>query len=124
MDSFPLVPQSSAELIRQLNHQEILDETLQQIQKDLASFQVEVQFPILQPPVYPALHKTLVDALAYLFRKTNTQLIALLYRIDISEKDIAQTTADMPHYSQLEVVAHQVILRELKKVLSRKFYKS
>jgi len=50
--------------------------------------------------------------------------MAVLYQVDITEYEIAKAARELPHYNDLEVLAHQVIFRDLKKVLYRKYYKS
>jgi len=50
--------------------------------------------------------------------------MAVLYQVDITEYEIAKAARELPHYNDLEVLAHQVIFRDLKKVLYRRYYKA
>ena len=38
--------------------------------------------------------------------------------------EIARAERELPHYNHVEIVAHQVIARDLKKVLLRRYFKS
>jgi len=51
-------------------------------------------------------------------------LLSVLYQVDISEKDLRKTKLDLPNYNQIEVIAHQIIFRDLKKVLTRRYFKA
>ncbi|MBK7761823.1 MAG: hypothetical protein IPI46_00430 [Bacteroidetes bacterium] len=101
------------------NQQEIVVETVAQLQKDMSTFGIEITFSGNMHSVYNELHSQLVNAI-HQIGISGTKIYSILYRIDISEKEIAQATADNPHYNQVEVLAHQMILRELKKVLTRR----
>lgn len=71
---------------------------------------------------YEELHAQLTTEVKRILKSSFTKLISILYRIDISEKDVAKATLEMEGYDNAQVIAHQIIFRELKKVLTRKYY--
>lgn len=102
-----------------LNQGEIVHETVAQIHKDMETFGIQIVYSGNLTDVYQELHNQLIQAIKSI-GISGTKIYSILYRIDISEKDIAQASADNPKYNQIEVLAHQIIIRELKKVLTRR----
>jgi hypothetical protein len=106
-----------------LNREDIILETAAQIMKDFGMFGVEINFSGNIDEAYPELHSQLVEQVGALLINNSDLLMSILYQVDISDRDISRTAADFPHYNQLEVVAHQIIFRDLKKVLFRRYFK-
>ncbi len=107
-----------------LNKKEIILETIAQIQKDFAMFGVEVHFSGNTDEAYDELHHQLVDQVGFLLENKTELLMSVLYQVDISRKDIEKTHAEFPEYNEVELIAHQIIFRDLKKVLLRRYFKS
>lgn len=107
-----------------LNKEDIIQETALQIMKDFGMFGIEITFSGNMENAYHELHQQLINQIAIYLDRDYSRLMAVLYQVDITEKEIAQARIDLPHYSDLEVLAHQVIFRDLKKVLYRRYYKS
>jgi len=106
-----------------LEQSEIVEETVQQITKDFGMFGIEILLSGNVENTYNELHQQLVEVVNKLMVNNFEKLWAVMYRIDISEREINKTSTELPEYSYAEVLAHQIILRELKKVLVRKFIK-
>ena len=68
------------------------------------------------------MHTQLIAQIDELIKTSYSTLIVVLYRIDLSEEELHKGTIELPNYNQVEAMAHLIIVRELKKVLSRKFY--
>jgi hypothetical protein len=51
-------------------------------------------------------------------------LLSALYQVDITDREIYKAEQELPHYSHVEIIAHQVIVRDLKKVLLRRYFKA
>ena len=72
-------------------------------------------------------YRELVDQLTPFFKdlwnNKKSQLMLILYRIDISERLIQQTTRNFPQMHIYEVLAHLVIKRELQKAITRRHFK-
>lgn len=107
-----------------LNKKEIILETIAQIQKDFAMFGVEVNFSGNTDEAYDELHHQLIDQVGFLLENKTELLMSVLYQVDISRKDIEKTHAEFPEYNEVELIAHQIIFRDLKKVLLRRYFKS
>ncbi len=106
-----------------LEQSEIVEETVQQITKDFGMFGIEILLSGNVENTYNELHQQLVEVVNKLMVNNFEKLWAVMYRIDISEREINKTSTELPEYSYAEVLAYQIILRELKKVLVRKFIK-
>jgi hypothetical protein len=107
-----------------LNRAEIVQETADQIMKDFGMFGIEVTFSGNTETAYQELHEQLINQISVYLDRDYGRLMSVLYQVDITEKEIAKAHRELPHYNDLEVLAHQVIFRDLKKVLFRRYYKS
>jgi hypothetical protein len=70
------------------------------------------------------LHRQLIDQISLLLERNYELLLSVLYQVDITDREIDRATHELPHYNQVEIIAHQVIVRDLKKVLLRRYFKS
>ncbi len=107
-----------------LNKAEIVQETANQIMKDFGMFGIEINFSGNIENAYHELHEQLINQISVYLDRDYSRLMSVLYQVDITEKEIAKAARELPHYNDLEVLAHQVIFRDLKKVLFRKYYSS
>lgn len=107
-----------------LNQAEIVQETAEQIMKDFGMFGVEITFSGDTNNAYNELHLQLIDQISLLLERNYDLLLSVLYQVDITDREIAKATRELPHYNQVEIIAHQVIVRDLKKVLLRRYFKS
>ncbi len=107
-----------------LDRAEIVHETAEQIMKDFGMFGVEISFSGDVLNAYDELHGQLVEQISVLIQNNYDKLLSVLYQVDITEREIAKAESELPHYNHVEIIAHQVIARELKKVLWRRYFKS
>lgn len=107
-----------------LNREDIIQETAQQIMKDFGMFGIEISFSGDMENAYHELHEQLINQISTYLDRDYGRLMAVLYQVDITEKEIAKAHRDLPHYNDLEILAHQVIFRDLNKVLFRRYYKT
>jgi len=107
-----------------LNKEDIVQETAQQIMKDFGMFGIEITFSGNVENAYRELHEQLVNQILVHLESDYGRLMSVLYQVDITEREIEKATRELPHYNQVEVLAHQVIFRDLKKVLFRRYYKA
>jgi hypothetical protein len=107
-----------------LNKADIIQATADQIIKDFGMFGIEISFSGTTENAYCELHEQLIRQIAVYDQKDHNRLLSVLYQVDITEKEIAKAALDLPHYNNIEVLAHQIIFRELKKVLFRRYYKA
>jgi hypothetical protein len=107
-----------------LNQAEIVQETAEQIMKDFGMFGVEITFSGDISNAYNELHLQLIDQISLLLERNYDLLLSVLYQVDITDREIAKATRELPHYNQVEIIAHQVIVRDLKKVLLRRYFRN
>lgn len=101
----------------------IVKQTAEQIMKDFGMFGIEITFSGDTRNAYDELHKQLVDQISLLVERNYDLLLSVLYQVDISDREIHKAEQELPHYSHIEIIAHQVIVRDLKKVLLRRYFK-
>ena len=107
-----------------LNKEDIVRETAAQIMKDFGMFGIEITFSGDVENAYHELHEQLINQISVYLDRDYSRLMSVLYQVDITEKEIAKAHQDLPHYNDLEILAHQVIFRDLKQVLFRRYYKA
>ena len=107
-----------------LNSADIVQETVDQIMKDFGLFGVKIVFSGNIPDAYNELHHQLVKQVTRLLDKDYRKLLSVLYQVDITDKEIQKAEQELPQYDHVEVLAHQIIVRDLKKVLTRYYFKS
>lgn len=106
-----------------LDQDEIVKETAEQIMKDFGMFGVEITFSGDVENAYEELHNQLINQIATLVERNYDLLLSVLYQVDITDREIKKAEMELPHYTHLEIIAHQVIVRDLKKVLLRRYFK-
>lgn len=107
-----------------LNKEDVIEDVVRQIMKDFAFFGINIRFSGNTKNAYQELHKQLIDEISRCLEFDSRRLLAIMYKVDISEEDLVKTTEELPHYNTIEVLAHQIIVRELKKILFRRYYNS
>jgi hypothetical protein len=105
------------------NREKIIRQVAAQIEKDFAQFGLEVQFSGEVDYAYEELFSQLKEHLIWLLDRDYHRLVLLLYQIDLSEKQIMKAEAQYPDAPKSDLLAELVILRELKKVLIRNYFK-
>ncbi len=103
--------------------EEIILDTIAQIIKDFGMFGIAIEFSGHVDDAYRDLHQQLVSQVESLLISNSDLLMSILYQVDITDRDISCTQIDFPSYNQVEVIAHQIIFRDLKKVLFRRYFK-
>lgn len=104
-------------------HKDLLENLIIQINKDLNMFGITINTNVDVASAYVTILKEIANGIADLLNSDPNKIFAILYRVDISEKDLLLAGSDLINYSQPEIVAHSIIKREFKKVLLRKYYK-
>ena len=106
---FPKVNNNN--VINLLDKEGVVKETAEQIMKDFGMFGVEITFSGDTTQAYKELHDQLINQITYLVERNYDLLLSVLYQVDITEREIAIAERELPHYSHIEIIAHQVILR-------------
>ncbi len=114
---------SNTEIANFFNKGLIIEDLINQIKKDLGMYGINILIPQNSIISYLDLLNSLVPCIELLLKEDKNRLFSILYRVDISEKELEYAGKELPDYNEIEIVAHQIIKRELKKVLIRKYYK-
>jgi hypothetical protein len=104
------------------NDADIVHKTALQIIKDFAQFGFDISFPNDLNMAYTELFEQLTPVIRDLLEANVTKFFSLLYCIDLNEKAIKTGIDEMPEMPLSEVVAHLLLERELKKVITRDFF--
>jgi len=103
---------------------EVIRQTVDQVIKDFAMFGMDVEFSGNAEMAYLELFSHLSIHIMRLMETDNGKLSALLYQIDLSERNILDAFTDHPDWSHADVITELVIHRELKKVVLRNYFKN
>lgn len=114
----------SSNISMHLSREDIVLETAAQIMKDFGIFGVVITFSGDTTNAYYELHNQLVHQIESLLDRDYGRLLSVLYQVDISDKDFAKSAEELPEYNQVELIAHQIIVRDLKKVLTRHYFRT
>lgn len=121
MKNLPKIDPNKLE--QHLNKAELVKLTAAQISKDFALFGVDIDFSGETLDAYPELLHSLAEKIQILMETDDNRLSSILYQIDIKESELFAPRHKLPNHSPIEVMAHQIIFRELKKVMYRQYFK-
>lgn len=118
-----------------LNKEAIIHETIAQIQKDFGVYSIEINFDGNIETAYDQLMTKLIVEITNLLAMDKNKLQSILYRIDLSEmaikKALRHTSTPLSNHlsvsnfeNEQQFISHEIIVRELKKVLTRNYFKS
>ena len=118
--SLPVVTKDN--LDSYFNKEEYIRKTAEQIMKDFALFGVELTFSGDASQAYREMHDQLSLQIEELSGLEQEKLKSILYQVDITKKDVRAIQEGLHENSFNDLLAHQIILRELKKVVLRKYF--
>lgn len=113
---------SDEELQRSRGNREIIEATIQQINKDFEYAGFET--PVKEFSEYLELKKKLADAITKLLLNNRHRFISMLYRIDIPDNIIMYALDPVQIETPQNRFADIIIERELIKVLIKRYYKN
>ncbi len=104
--------------------EEYILQTVAQITKDFGMFGYDVSFSGNTITAYQELFTQLYACIENYYQNSLSTLWSLLYQIDVSEKVIAEAQKAHADWTITEVITELVIYRELRKVITRNYYKN
>lgn len=111
-----------------LNKEAIIHETIAQIQKDFGMYSIEISFDGNIETAYEQLIVQLSVEITKLLENDKSKLQSILYRIDLSENVIKSairlSLGTDTTTNSTQIIAHEIIVRELKKVFTRNYFKN
>lgn len=115
---------SQSDLVNATKRNALIIETAHQIIKDFAEFSLDITFSDNAGMFYDELYHQMFHHIETLMQESNNRFQALLYRIDVSQKDIDMYHRQMPNANYHDVLTELIIHRELKKVMIRDYFRS
>lgn len=106
-----------------LTQEEYLREVLTQLEKDFQTSGLAFTIPSPLPGSFEALLDWFEQELGQLLSRSPESLAQLLYRIDITPAQIRKYTAELPGKTYTQQLGAVLLLRELQKIVLRKFYR-
>ena len=114
---------SRNELIQASRKNELIVETGRQIQKDFGEFGLEISFSGNAEIFYEELFDQMKAHVDTLLSDSMDRFMHFLYRIDVSENQIMLYKNEMKDSSYNEILTELIIHRELKKVITRDYFR-
>jgi hypothetical protein len=107
---------------QQIRSKDLFEAFKTQLAKDFAQCNYPVDFIATLEPDYERIHQLIVQALQSGEKKSDLNLMQLLYRVDIPEARLKKLLAESAGASHLNVIAELIIKRVLQKVVIRRYY--
>lgn len=115
---------STSAIKKYRDDKKIIEQTAKQIVKDFSLFGLDIGFSEDIDYSWQEIFVELEKQIRYLLEINSAKILSLLYQIDIPEEKIIEK-ADMENDRNLsEVVSEMIMERELKKVLTRVYFKN
>jgi uncharacterized membrane-anchored protein YhcB (DUF1043 family) len=116
--------QDLPDIRNQLSQQDLFDAFKRQLEKDFAQSNFPADFVRELEPDYAGILEKIAFELKLNEKKTDVNLMQLLYRVDISEAQLKKYLEANKDESYFNVLAELIIKRILQKVVIKKFYRS
>jgi len=120
-----MLPELNRQALKQATTREdLMRKTAAQIIKDFAEFGFEVQFSGNVENFYDELFGQMKNHIEAILGEHYTRFLSFLYRIDVTENQVALYQNEMNDASYEEVLTELIIHREMKKVMIREYFKA
>jgi hypothetical protein len=107
----------------QLSSRDLFDAFKIQLTRDFGQSNFPTDFIEALEPDYNSIHAKIVTELMRSEKKTDLNVMHLLYRVDISEGQLKRYLDNNKDEPNFNVIAELIIKRVLQKVVIKKFYK-
>lgn len=115
---------SSSDLAKYRNDKELVELTSLQIKKDFALFGLTINYSENMDYSWKEVFDELEIQIRRLLEINSAKILSLLYQIDIPEDKIIQRAEEQKERQLSDVVSEMIMERELKKVLTRLYFKN
>ncbi len=106
-----------------LQNIDLLQQTVEQLKKDFDLFGITIRFSGNRFSAYQELFTQIQPHIEQLMTKDYQRFMNVLYRIDISERQLKQRLSENTAEGTSEIISELIIKRELQKVVIRNYYK-
>lgn len=108
----------------QLTSKKLFDAFKVQLAKDFQQSNLPADFIVNLEPEYTSIHEKITGELQCNEKRTDFNLMNLLYRIDISETQLKRYLNEYKDENYFNVLAELIIKRVLQKVVVKQYYKN
>ncbi|MBI9062717.1 MAG: hypothetical protein JEZ14_12085 [Marinilabiliaceae bacterium] len=120
-----MLPELDRKALQQATQREdLIRKAAAQIIKDFAEFGLEVSFSGDVHNFYQELFSQMKIHVDQLLGEQYPRFLSLLYRIDVSEQQVAMYQQEMADATYIDAVTELIIHRELKKVMIREYFRA
>jgi len=116
------IPASAIQRCR--SDKEIIELTIKQIIKDFALFGLQIDYDSALGFSWQQVYLGLETQIRHLLEASPAKILSLLYQIDIPDEKIMAQAEKQEKRQLSEVVSEMIMERELKKVLTRLYFKN
>jgi len=116
------LPRSLFELVPSGIDQQIVEETARQLIKDFAEFSFEINFTGTKGTPYQELFEQVLPVIELMLKNNMEMFHAMMYRIDVNEKQIREAMQRSSSQTFPEVVTDLILRREMMKVLTKRYF--
>lgn len=107
----------------QLTRKDLFEAFKIQLAKDFEQSNFSAEFVKTLEPDYARIHEKILFELQRSQKRADSDVMNLLYRVDISEAQLKRYLAESPSENHLVTIAELIIKRVLQKVVIRQYYK-
>jgi hypothetical protein len=107
----------------QLTSKDLFEAFKIQLAKDFRQSNFPYDFVDALEPDYSSIHKTISTQLQHSENRTDSNLMQLLYRVDISESQLKSVLNENKNENHFYIIAELIIKRVLQKVVLKLYYK-
>ena len=115
--------QALTNIENQLSSKDLFDAFKIQLARDFEQGNFPADFVVALEPNYISILKQIEFELQRNEKRTDSGLMPLLYRIDISEAQLKRYLNGRPNENNFAVIAELIIRRVLQKVIIKQYYK-
>jgi hypothetical protein len=111
------------EVINLLSSKDLFNAFKIQLAKDFQQSNFSADFIETLKPDYTSIYEIILTELQHHEKRTHTNLVQLLYRIDISEVQLKRVLNENKNANYFNVITELIIKRVLQKVVIKLYYK-
>jgi hypothetical protein len=120
-----MMPQLNRQALQQAcGREDLIRKTAAQIIKDFAEFGFEVSFSGDVEGFYNEVFAQMKEHIVVIMGEHYSQFLNFLYRIDVTEEQVAVYQREMGDVSYEDALTELIIHREMKKVMIREYFKA
>ncbi len=112
------------DLLKATRRDDLIRETALQIIKDFAEFGLEFTFSVNTTNFYDMLLSQMKAHVTFLLENNPSGFFNLLYRIDVSPDEVQRYEKQKLQDDWTEFITELIIFRELKKVMTRDYFRT